>query len=46
LHLSTFGVREEDLPVIAEESMPSGSLKHNPRPLAIEDVMAILSAAL
>jgi alcohol dehydrogenase class IV len=46
LHLSTFGVKEKDLPVIAEESMPSGSLKHNPRPLAIEDVMVILSAAL
>ena len=45
-HLSAFGVKEKDLPLIAEESMPSGSLKHNPRPLAPDDVMAILAAAL
>jgi alcohol dehydrogenase class IV len=45
-HLGEFGVKEEDLQVIAKESMPSGSLKHNPRPLAVEDVIAILTAAL
>jgi alcohol dehydrogenase class IV len=44
--LSTFGVREQDLSQIAQESMPSGSLKHNPRPLQLEDVIAILTAAL
>jgi alcohol dehydrogenase class IV len=45
-HLSTFGVNKKDLPLIAEESMPSGSLKHNPRPLSTEDVVAILASAL
>jgi alcohol dehydrogenase class IV len=46
LHLSTFGVKKEDLALIAQESMPSGSLKHNARPLAEKDVVAILQAAL
>jgi alcohol dehydrogenase class IV len=45
-HLRAFGVSEEDLALIAQESMPSGSLKHNARPLAVEDVIAILRAAL
>jgi alcohol dehydrogenase class IV len=45
-HLRSFGVKEEDLPAIASESMPSGSLKHNARPLNEEDVQAILRAAL
>ncbi|MBL7200408.1 MAG: iron-containing alcohol dehydrogenase [Anaerolineae bacterium] len=44
--LSTFGVRREDLAMIAQQSLPSSSLKHNPRPLAAHDVEAILSAAL
>ena len=46
MHLRRFGVEEDDLPLIAAESMPSGSLKHNPRPLSEEDVQAILRAAL
>jgi alcohol dehydrogenase class IV len=46
MHLRRFGVEEDDLPLIATESMPSGSLKHNPRPLSEEDVQAILRAAL
>jgi alcohol dehydrogenase class IV len=45
-HLRSFGVEERDLPAIASESMPSGSLKHNARPLDEEDVQAILRAAL
>ena len=44
--LGEFGVKKGDLPLIAVESLPSGSLKHNPRPLGAEDVLAILSAAL
>jgi len=44
--LSPFGVTEADFPVIIAESLPSGSLKHNPRPLAAQDVEAILKAAL
>jgi alcohol dehydrogenase class IV len=46
LRLRHFGVTETDLPIIVEESLPSGSLKHNPRPLDAADVSAILSAAL
>jgi alcohol dehydrogenase class IV len=45
-HLRPYGVKEEDLPVIVQESLPSGSLRHNPRPLDAEDVHAILTAAL
>jgi alcohol dehydrogenase class IV len=45
-HLGAFGVREEELDPVVQESLPSGSLKHNPRPLAAEDVKAILTAAL
>jgi len=45
-HLSEFGVTEEGLEVIVEESLPSGSFKHNPRPLGAEDAHRILMAAL
>ncbi|MHB1294943.1 MAG: iron-containing alcohol dehydrogenase family protein [Anaerolineae bacterium] len=45
-HLGPLGVREEALDPIIAESLPSGSLKHNPRPLGAEDVRAILRAAL
>jgi alcohol dehydrogenase class IV len=43
--LGTLGVKREDFPLIVEGSLPSGSLKHNPRPLAAQDVKAILDAA-
>jgi len=46
MHLGPLGVKQEDLEAIAEESLPSGSLKHNPRPLLMEDVLAILQEAL
>ena len=46
MHLRRFGVGQDDLALVAAESMPSGSLKHNPRPLSLEDVQAILTAAL
>ncbi len=45
-HLAQFGVRQEDFPTIIAESLPSGSLKHNPRPLGEEDVRHILTQAL
>ena len=37
-----FGVRAEDFAVIAEEAMPSGSLKANPRKVTKEDVVEML----
>ena len=45
-HLSAYGVTEDALDIIIEESLPSGSLKHNPRPLGAEDVRTILLSAL
>ena len=45
-HLAEFGVNESDFDLIIDQSLPSGSLKHNPRPLAAEDVRRILTAAL
>jgi len=45
-HLRQYGVKRENLSTIVEESLPSGSLKHNPRPLGAEDVRKILEAAL
>ena len=45
-HLSEFGVRPDELDPIIADSLPSGSLKHNPRPLEAEDVRNILLAAL
>jgi len=44
-HLSQFGVTEESFEQIAKESQ-SESLKHNPRPLGLEDVRQIMKAAL
>jgi alcohol dehydrogenase class IV len=43
--LEPLGVARVDFPLIVEGSLPSGSLKHNPRPLAAEDVETILVAA-
>lgn len=45
LRLREFGVAQTDFPVIIEESLPSGSLKHNPRPLTADDLAIILSQA-
>jgi alcohol dehydrogenase class IV len=45
LRLRDLGVAESDFPLVIEESLPSGSLKHNPRPLGATDLQAILSAA-
>lgn len=46
MHLSEYGVQADRLDPIIQESLPSGSLKHNPRPLGAEDVRAILLSAL
>ncbi len=45
-HLRGFGVTPDHFDQIIAESLPSGSLQHNPRPLAAADVRAILEAAL
>jgi alcohol dehydrogenase class IV len=45
-HLEPLGVREQDFPVLIEESLPSGSLKSNPRPLEAGDVRCILEMAM
>jgi len=44
--LSDFGVTEDGFDVIIAESLPSGSFKHNPRPLGAEDARRILTDAL
>jgi alcohol dehydrogenase class IV len=46
LHLREFGVKPDDFEMIIAESLPSGSLQHNPRPLAAADVRQILEMAL
>ena len=45
-HLEPLGVRRDDFPVLIEESLPSGSLKSNPRPLEAKDVRCILEMAM
>ena len=44
--LGPLGVRVEDLDAIVQASLPSSSLKHNPRTLDAHDVRAILESAL
>jgi alcohol dehydrogenase class IV len=43
--LRELGVKQEDFAQIAKDSMPSGSLKANPRLVAEEDVLNILKKA-
>ena len=43
--MEPLGVKKEDLGLIIKDALPSGSLKHNPRPLTAEDVETILVAA-
>jgi alcohol dehydrogenase class IV len=45
-HLEALGVRREDLPLLIEESLPSGSLRSNPRRLQGGDVLQILEMAM
>lgn len=44
-HLKPLGLRRSDYAAIVQGSLPSGSFKHNPRPLGAADVEAILDAA-
>lgn len=44
--LSYLGVRQADFGAIAAESLPSGSLQANPRPVTAQDVKDILAAAM
>ncbi len=46
MHLRAFGVTEDALGPIIDESLTQSSLHHNPRKLGAEDVRAILLAAL
>jgi alcohol dehydrogenase class IV len=45
LRLRDLDVPRADFPRIIEESLPSGSMKHNPRPLEAADLQIILEAA-
>ena len=45
LDLSGYDIPEEDFPAIAEEALPSGSLKANPRPAGRQELCALLAAA-
>ena len=45
-HLEPLGVRHNDFPTLVKESLPSGSLKSNPRPLEARDVRRILEMAM
>lgn len=44
--VKAFGFNKEDIPRIVEESMPSGSLKANPRPTSPADLAAFLEDQL
>jgi alcohol dehydrogenase class IV len=43
--LGPLGLERSDYPAIVEGTLPSGSFKHNPRPLGAADVEIILDAA-
>jgi len=45
-HLRDVGVRRENWDDIIAQSLPSGSFKHNPRPLTGDDVQTILELAI
>ena len=45
-HLASFGVRQQDLQQIVDEALPSGSTRHNVRPLDGDDLSRILVSAL
>lgn len=46
MHLAAFGVKKADLPDIIAGALRSSNAKNNPRPLAAEDLRAILEQAL
>jgi alcohol dehydrogenase class IV len=45
-HLRQFGIKAKDFPAVIEESLPSGNLKNNPKPLEADDLQVILERAL
>lgn len=46
LSLAPYGLRREDFPVIVKESLPSGSLKANPKETTAQDLMEFLEGLL
>jgi alcohol dehydrogenase class IV len=44
--LKAFGIKPADIPAIVEESLPSGSLKANPRPVTAESCAEILRSVI
>ncbi|RKO67585.1 iron-containing alcohol dehydrogenase family protein [Desulfofundulus salinus] len=44
--LKALGLKADDIPVMAEQALPSGSTKANPRPVSREDLEGILDNAL
>lgn len=44
--LGEVGLRKEDLDWVAQETMPSGSSKANPRPVTLEDARAVAESIL
>jgi alcohol dehydrogenase class IV len=44
-HLEPLGLKRSDYAAIVEGTLPSGSFKHNPRPLGAADVEILLDAA-
>ena len=45
-HLGELGLRHDDFPELVEQSIPSGSMAHNPRHASYDDLVAILDAAV
>ncbi len=43
--LKRCGIKAEDIPAIADESLPSGSLKANPKPMSKGDIVVMLEEA-
>jgi alcohol dehydrogenase class IV len=43
--LSDIGLARDELEYVASEAMPSGSTKANPRPVGLEDALAVVRAA-
>src|SRR5262249_21279618 len=46
LRLREVGFDREDSEWVAQETMPSGSTKANPRPVSVEEARALLEAAI
>ena len=45
-HFGELGLRQDDFPELVEQSIPSGSMAHNPRHVSYDDLVAILDAAV